>query len=246
MDLDIIYEDKHIIALEKPPKIPSQSDKTGDKDIMTIINEYFNQKYPEAKEHYVGLIHRLDRPVGGVMIFAKTKESNKKLSEQVREKNIKKQYVAVVCGSTALTHSKLTDYLWKNERLNVSKVVSKGTNNAKEAILEYDILETINTDDFGTLSLIRINLCTGRHHQIRVQLANINLPIWGDTKYNKEFAKVKEWTQIALWAESIEFKHPIKAKNNYKITSVPLNQYPFILFPEYTKSISNIKRLYIQ
>lgn len=228
MDLNIIYEDSYILVVEKPPKIPSQNDKTNDKDMITYIKEYLKMKYPKCTNPYVGLVHRLDRPVGGIMLFAKTKQANANLSEQIKNKTVNKSYLAIACGKALNKEEKLIDYLLKNERLNISKVVTKNTNNSKEAILEYKIIETIDTNEFGTLNLAKINLYTGRHHQIRVQLSNINLPLWGDTKYNINFKNTNEWTQIALWAESISFNHP-KTNKNIIFHSKP-KEYPFNLF----------------
>jgi 23S rRNA pseudouridine1911/1915/1917 synthase len=226
MDLNIIYEDQSIIVVEKPPTVPSQVDKTGDKDMVTLLNEHLlGQKVSNPT---IGIIHRLDRPVGGVMVFSKTKEANANLSKQVQDKKLKKSYLAVVCGVPSQKHQKLVDLLWKNERLNMSKVVCKGTNNAKEAILEYDLLASINDDQFGKLSLLRVDLQTGRHHQIRVQLSNAGLPLWGDTKYNPSFMKTHDWSQIALWAESLEFGHPSTAKR-CRYQSKP-TEYPFLSF----------------
>lgn len=229
MNIKILYEDAHIIVVEKPPKVPSQGDKTGDKDMLTYVREYLQEKYPEAKSPFVGLIQRLDRPVGGVMVFAKTKAANQKLSEQIQRKEIKKVYYGVVCGVPEKDHDILVDYLIKNGKTNLSKVVPKGTANAKEAILEYDLLETLDTPDYGMLSLLKINLKTGRHHQIRVQLSNAQLPLWGDTKYNKTFTKRKEWTQVALWARTLTLEHP-KSKKALTFHSSPKDHYPFNLF----------------
>jgi len=227
MDLNIIYEDSYILIVEKPPKIPSQKDKTNDKDMTTYIKDYLKTEYKYTKP-YVGLVHRLDRPVGGIMLFAKTKQANSNLSQQIKNKTINKTYLAVACKEAIKKEDKLINYLLKNERLNISKVVSKNTKNSKEAILEYKVLETINIDEFGILNLLRINLYTGRHHQIRVQLSNINLPLFGDTKYNSDFKNNKNWFQIALWAESISFIHP-KTNKTVTFSSKP-QDYPFNLF----------------
>lgn len=229
MEIKIIHEDSHIIVGVKPPMIPSQGDKTGDKDMLSYVSDYLQSKNPKTKNPYVGLIQRLDRPVGGVMVFAKTKVANQKLSEQIRLKKIGKEYYGVVCGIPEKNEDVLVDYLVKLTHVNMSKVVSKDVSNAKEAILEYNVIETVETPEHGVLTLLKINLKTGRHHQIRVQLANANLPLWGDNKYNQAFVKQKEWTQIALWAGVLTLEHPI---NNKKFTFkfVPKDQYPFDLF----------------
>ncbi|NLK28773.1 MAG: RluA family pseudouridine synthase [Clostridiales bacterium] len=229
MNLKVLYEDAHLIVVEKPPKIPSQGDKTGDKDMLTYVSQYLQTKYPEAKSPYVGLIQRLDRPVGGVMAFAKTKVATQKLSDQIQRNEIRKIYYGLVCGVPENNHEVLVDFLLKQSKNNMSKVVSKDTPKAKEAILEYDLLETIETPEYGSLSLLKITLKTGRHHQIRVQLSNAQLPIWGDTKYNKAFAKQKEWTQIALWARTLTLQHP-KTMKSLTFHSSPKDHYPFTLF----------------
>ena len=228
IELKIIHEDPHILVVEKPPMVPSQGDKTGDVDMLTLIEEYLKKEYPNTKKPYVGLIHRLDRPVGGVMVFAKTQNANRALSEQVRLKKVSKIYYGVVCGIPDNGQMVLTDYLLKLTHLNMSKVVTKDTNNAKEAILEYEVIAKVNTTEHGPLALLKINLKTGRHHQIRVQLSNASIPLWGDNKYNKTFVKSKEWTQIALWAGSLSFEHP-KTKELCIFEDFPSNK-PFELF----------------
>ena len=208
--LKIIYEDNHIIVVEKLPNIPSQSDKTGDMDMLTLVKEYIKEKYNKPGNVYLGLVHRLDRPVGGVMVFAKTSKAASRLSNQVREKVFKKEYLAVVDGKIENQKGTLVDYLYKDERNNISKVVNKDKKNAKYAKLEYEL---IVYDEVKNLSLLSINLYTGRHHQIRVQLSNFGHSIFGDQKYGTR-GKGK---QIALWAYELEIEHPItKEKMTYK------------------------------
>ena len=204
-ELNVIYEDNHIIVVEKIPNIPSQGDKTGDRDMMTLIKEYIKEKYQKPGNVYLGLVHRLDRPVGGVMVYAKTSKAASRLSEQVRTKEMKKTYLVVVDGEMEQESAILEDYLLKNERNNISKVVKEGTKNAKYAKLEYEVLkyqEEIN------LSVLKINLYTGRHHQIRVQLASRGHSIYGDQKYGTR----GRGKQIALWAYELSFYHPITKK----------------------------------
>jgi len=229
MEMKIVFEDKHIIVAEKPPKVPSQSDKTGDIDMMAMLKAHLKEQYPTARNPYIGLIHRLDRPVGGLMVFAKTKEANAGLSEEIRTKKFKKEYLAVVCGKPEKNRDELRDYLLKSGKINMSKVVAAGTKNAKEAILEYELLGSVDTDEYRILSLVKIELKTGRHHQIRVQFSNAGLPLWGDNKYNKTFVKMKKWTQIALWAFAISFNHP-RDKKVLSFESKPNKEFPFTLF----------------
>lgn len=200
--LNVIYEDNHIIVVEKQPNIPSQGDKTNDIDMLTIIKDYIKEKYNKPGNVYLGLIHRLDRPVGGVMVFAKTSKAAARLSEQVREKVFRKEYLVVVDGKFEKEKGIMKDYLLKNERSNLSKVVEENTKNAKYAELEYEVLkyrEDIN------LSAVKVNLHTGRHHQIRVQFASRKHSIYGDQKYGTR-GKGK---QIALWAYKLTINHPI-------------------------------------
>ncbi len=199
--LNVIFEDNHIIVVEKQPNIPSQGDKTNDTDMLTIIKKYIKEKYNKPGNVYLGLIHRLDRPVGGVMVFAKTSKAAARLSEQVREKTFKKQYLVVVDGKFEKDKGIMKDYLLKDERNNLSKVVSENTKNAKYAELEYEVIkyrEDIN------LSVVKVDLHTGRHHQIRVQLSSRSHSIYGDQKYGTR-GKGK---QIALWAHALTIKHP--------------------------------------
>ncbi len=198
----ILYEDNHIIVVEKKPNIPSQSDKTGDVDMLTLVKDYIKEKYKKPGNVYLGLVHRLDRPVGGIMIFAKTSKAASRLSNQVREKIFKKKYLAVVDGKFEKNQGTLEDYLYKDERHNMSKVVKKEKKNSKLAKLDYKVLKYNQVKD---LSLVEINLHTGRHHQIRVQLSNFGHSIFGDQKYGTR-GKGK---QIALWAYELTIIHPV-------------------------------------
>ena len=201
-DLKVLFEDNHIIVVEKKPNIPSQADKTGDEDMLTMAKQYIKETYDKPGNVYLGLVHRLDRPVGGIMIFAKTSKAASRLSNQVREKVFKKKYLAVVDGKISQKQGTLEDYLYKDERNNTSKVVHKDKKNAKLAKLDYQVLKYNEVKD---LSLLEINLHTGRHHQIRVQLANFGHSIFGDQKYGTR-GKGK---QIALWAYQLTIVHPI-------------------------------------
>ena len=213
MQLKILYEDNHIIVVEKPVNIPSQGDKTGDIDLLTMVKEYLKEKYQKPGNVYVGLIHRLDRPVGGVMIFAKTSKAAARLSEQVREKQFQKTYLVICNGKMETNKGKLQDYLWKNEQKNTSKVVKKEASNSKLAILEYEVLKY---EPEINLSVLKILLHTGRHHQIRVQLSSRNHSIYGDQKYGGR----GHGKQIALWAYQLVLQHPI-TKEWITFSSIP-------------------------
>ncbi|WP_326910568.1 RluA family pseudouridine synthase [Sedimentibacter sp. MB31-C6] len=225
MELNIIYEDKHILCLVKPQGVPSQSDKTNDEDLMSVTINYLKTK---NENPYLGLIQRLDRPVGGVIVYSKNPFANKELSRQVQQRETHKEYFAVVCSNPEEKTGLLQDYLKKLKTINMSKVTTKDDKVGKLATLEYRVIDTVVTEEYGPLTLMKIKLLTGRHHQIRVQLSNANMPIWGDNKYNKVFVKKKEFTNIALWSYKFGFKHP-KTKLYVEYTSKP-NLYPFTLF----------------
>lgn len=200
--LNILYEDNHILVVEKMVNIPSQADKTGDVDMLSIIKDYIKETYQKPGNVYVGLAHRLDRPVGGVMVFAKTSKAAARLSEQVRNKDMKKEYLAVVNGQITPAKGEWKDYLIKNQEKNKSRVVTDKTKNAKEAVLEYTTLKYAPEID---LSVVKILLHTGRHHQIRVQFSSRNHSLYGDQKYGGR----GHGKQIALWAYQLTFFHPI-------------------------------------
>ena len=216
--LNIIYEDNHMIVVEKLENIPSQADKTEDIDMLTLIKQYLIEKYHKPGDAYVGLVHRLDRPVGGVMVFAKTSKAASRLSEQVRNKTFQKQYLAIVNGKMEENQGMLVDYLWKNEKKNMSQVVKEGTKNAKKAELVYEV---IKYDAKLNLSVLKIDLHTGRHHQIRVQLSSRNHSIYGDQKYGGR----GHGKQICLWAYALTLHHPITKEEMH-----------FQLLPKFEKS----------
>ena len=195
--LNVIYEDNHIIVVEKPYNVPTQEDSSKDLDMINIIKNYLKEKYEKPGNVYLGLVHRLDRPVGGLMVFAKTSKAASRLSNEVRKNNFHKTYLAVVNGKT-IKKEKLVDYISKDNKT-FSSYIDK--ENGKESILEY---ETLYYDEKEDISLIKINLITGRHHQIRLQMSNINHPLVGDQRYG-----IKNKKQIMLYAYKIEFIHPV-------------------------------------
>lgn len=209
MKLKVLYEDNHIIVVIKPVGIPVQQDKTGDLDMLRIIKDYLKEKYKKPGNVYLGLVHRLDRMVGGVMVFAKTSKAASRLSEYIRQKNVKKKYLAIVNATLPLDNKdiKLENYLVKNERINMSKVVNKEVKNSKLAILEYSVVKNFTYKN-KKYTLVDVNLHTGRHHQIRVQFANINAPLYGDIKYGQKVNKVGQ--NLALWSYYLSFFHPTK------------------------------------
>lgn len=218
----LIFEDNHILVAEKPVNVLSQEDVTGDVDMLNLLKYYLKEKYKKPGKVYLGLVHRLDRPAGGVMVFAKTSKSAARLSKQIRERTFKKSYLAVVHGKPDLNTGKLIDFLVKDEAAKMVKVVVENVEGSKTAVLNYNVIET--KDD---LSLVKINIATGRTHQIRVQFANIGHPLYGDQKYGADVNTVGQ--QLALWANKIEFEHPtLKTIGEY--LSSPPKTYPWNMF----------------
>ena len=222
--LNILYEDNHIIVVEKPVNIPSQEDKTGDLDMLTMIKDYLKEKYHKPGDAYVGLVHRLDRPTGGVMVFAKTSKAASRLSEQIRENQFHKQYLAIVDGKMENTTGYMEDYLYKNEKTNTSRIAKAKEKNAKLASLDYEVMkynEEIN------MSVVKIDLNTGRHHQIRVQFASRGHALSGDQKYGTR----GRGKQLALWAYSLSFIHPTTKE-----------KMEFQLEPKHVRKLENFRR----
>ncbi|HPF83299.1 MAG TPA: RluA family pseudouridine synthase [Bacilli bacterium] len=214
--INIVYEDNHLLIVEKPINIPVQLDDSNDKDLLTILKDYIKEKYNKSGNVYLGLVHRLDRPVGGIMIFAKTSKAASRLSEQIRNDTFKKEYYAILEGK-ALESDHLVDRLLKYEKTNITKIDIKG----KEAVLDYKLISYKEN-----LSLVNINLKTGRSHQIRVQFSSRNLPLYGDQRYNK---KAIVGQQIALFAKKITFMHPVTKEILSFELELP-NRYPFNIF----------------
>ena len=196
--MEILYEDNHIIVVEKPQGVPSQEDESKDKDMLTMVKEYIKEKYNKPGNVFVGLVHRLDRPTGGVMVFAKNSKSASRLCAQIKEGTFDKTYYAVVNGCPKANKGTLVNYLIKDEKQNKVTLVPRLQEGAKKAELEYTVLAR-NAD----YSLLKIKLKTGRGHQIRVQLANIKCPIVGDNKYGKG-----EKVMLNLYAVELSFLHP--------------------------------------
>ena len=212
-NLNIVYEDNHIIVVVKPQNVLSQSDETGDGDMLSMIKEYIKQTYNKPGNVFVGLVHRLDRPTGGLMVFAKTSKAAKRLSEALREKTFKKKYFAVVENPVKQSHRRLEDYLIKDEKTNLVRLCPQTETGARLAILDYSLVQTVEE-----LSLLKVQIHTGRSHQIRVQLSNIKNPLYGDFKYGAK--RSEKTSNLALWAYKLEFMHPVN-KTVMKFTSLP-------------------------
>jgi len=212
----ILYEDNHLLVVVKPINMPVCEDSSGDLDLLSYLKGYIKDKYNKPGNVYLGLVHRLDRPVGGVMVFAKTSKAASRLSEQVRSGKINKKYYAVICGNLS-GNGILNDKLLKDTRTNMVSVDSRG----KDSSLEYSVIAC--KDDF---SLVDINLITGRSHQIRVQFSSRGYPLFGDQRYNKD-SKVGE--QIALFSYYLSFYHPVTHEIMEFSECIP-SRYPFSLF----------------
>lgn len=211
--MKIIYEDNHLLVVDKPINVPMQEDSSKDEDLLTIAKRYIKEKYNKPGNVYLGLVHRLDRPVSGVCVFARTSKAAQRLSKQIQNHEFKKTYLAVIEGEDILDKDCLKDYLLKDSKTNIVKVDPKG----KLAILEYEVLKRKDN-----LTKIKINLLTGRSHQIRVQFSSRNHPLWGDQKYNPN-AIIGQ--QIALHSNSIEFIHP--TTNEKMVFTSDVDRYPF-------------------
>lgn len=203
LTVKILYEDNHLLVVEKPVNIPSQKDESNDPDMLGILKEDLKIRFNKPGDVYLGLVHRLDRPVGGVMVFAKTSKAASRLSEQIRKGEFKKKYLTIVHGALKEQRGKLINYLLKDSSTNIVSSVNQGIEGSKEAILEYEV-----ADYNKELSLVKINLLTGRSHQIRVQFSTLGHPIYGDQKYGERINKPGQ--QIALWSNKIVLNHPTK------------------------------------
>lgn len=215
--IKILYEDNHLLVVLKPINVPVQLDESNDLDLLTMLKNYIKEKYEKTGNVYLGLIHRLDRPVSGIMVFAKTSKAASRLSEQVRTHKIAKKYYAVVEGKLNETEGTLRDKLLKNPKTNMTVVSSNG----KDSILNYKVI-----DYKQNYSLLDVNLVTGRSHQIRVQFSSRNHALYGDQRYNMH-SKVGE--QIALFSYYLSFYHPVTKEKMEFIEKVP-DFYPWNLF----------------
>ncbi len=219
--VNILFEDNHLLVVSKPQNIPTQADESKDTDLQNLMKSYLIEKYNKPGDAYLGIVHRLDRPTGGVIVFAKTSKAAERLSEAIKKGDFDKKYLAVTKGIPKVKKQILTNYLLKNTDTNTVHIVPRLTEGAKEARLSYNLLESS-----GDFSLLDIELYTGRSHQIRVQLAGQGLPILGDVKYGGE--KVKG-TNLALWAYKLSFEHPV-TKSKMVFISYPPETEPWKKF----------------
>lgn len=221
--LTILYEDNHLIVVLKPQNVPSQGDSTGDKDLLSMVKDYIKETYDKKGEAFAGLVHRLDRPTGGVMVFAKTSKAAARLSEQIKGGSFEKRYLSVVVGTPRDRQARLSDYLFKDEKNNTVKVVPAAIEGSKRAELVYKVLETT-----PKLTLVDIKLLTGRSHQARVQMQHIGTPIFGDVRYGGD--TLAKGHNLALWAYELRFYHPVTKLPMVFVAYPPLDKTPWKFF----------------
>jgi len=203
-DLDILFEDNHLLVVVKPVNVPVQADESGDEDLLSMLKAYLVEKYDKPGDAYLGLVHRLDRPTGGVMVFAKTSKAAERLCEAIKNGDVEKKYLTIVEGEPRNKTDKLRCYLKKFNDTNTVKIVPALTDGAKYAELDYKVLAEVSG-----YSLLAVKLITGRGHQIRVQLSGMGNPIVGDKRYGS--GKNKN-CQLCLWATELRFSHPVSGK----------------------------------
>lgn len=220
-DVAILHEDNSILVVVKPQNMPSQADASGDKDLLSLLKEYIKTKYEKPGNVYLGLVHRLDRPTGGVMVFAKNSKSADRLSAQIREGEMNKSYLAAVLGEPKQPADTLVNYLKKNALTNTVYVATFGDHDAKRAELSYKTLQSTDR-----LSLVKVQLGTGRSHQIRVQMQAIGCPVYGDARYGGD---VVRGANLALWAYRLEFTHPV-SKEKMVFVAYPPQIEPWVRF----------------
>ena len=210
----ILYEDNHLIAVNKLPSEIVQGDKTGDVPLSEDVKQYIKQKYNKPGNVYLGVIHRIDRPASGVVVFARTGKALTRMNELVKERRIEKKYWAIVKNRPENDKGELRNFLLKNEKKNKSFVVESKKEGAKEAILTYRLI-----NESRDYKLLEINLLTGRHHQIRAQLSAIGCPIKGDLKYG--FDRSNKDASISLHARSVSFIHPVSKQQINILADLP-------------------------
>lgn len=222
-DINIVYEDNHILVAVKPQNIPSCPDETQDPNMLDLLKQYLVESKGKQGNAYLGLVHRLDRPTGGVMVFAKTSKAAARISENIRDGELEKRYLAITVGALKNKQGTLTDSLYKDEAKNEVYCVPMATEGAKLAVLDYRTLEVKEQ-----LSLVQVKLITGRGHQARVQLANQGAPIFGDVKYGKN--KMPAGYNLALWAYELRFPHPVSKETLLFRVFPPTEEIPWKYF----------------
>ena len=228
-DVTILHEDNSVLVVVKPQNIPSQADNSGDLDLLTLLKNYIKEKYNKPGNVYLGLVHRLDRPTGGVMVFAKNSKAAERLSKQIVDGDMTKQYLAAVLNCPRDKKGVLVNYLKKNPLTNTVYVATVGDHNAKRAELSYEVLESFS----DVVSLVKIQLGTGRSHQIRVQFSSVGCPVFGDARYGGD--ALAKGHNLALWAYRLEFNHAV-SKERMVFVAYPPETDPWTRF-DVTKHI---------
>ena len=218
----VLFEDKYLLVCEKPVGIESQVSSSGKDDMITLLSQYRAEKGEDA---YVGLVHRLDTMTGGAMIYSKREDMTGKLSALVQSGDYKKTYLAVIHGAPEEKEGEMRDLLYHDKQKNKSFVVAKKRAGVKEALANYRLLESVTREDGEIMSLVEVELITGRTHQIRVQFASRKMPLVGDGKYGSRDNKAT----CALWSHKVEFVHPV-TKKIIEVTSRPEDVYPWNMF----------------
>ena len=213
-NLEVLFEDNHLLIVNKKPGDIVQGDKTGDKPLSDVVKEYIKEKYNKPGEVFLGVVHRLDRPTSGIIIFARTSKALERLNKMLRERTISKTYWAVVKNTPLKEKDSLIHFLKKNPKNNKSTVFTKETDASKKAILHYSVIKKLDN-----YSLLEIDLETGRHHQIRAQLSFIGSPIKGDLKYGA--SRSNKDGSIHLHARNISFTHPVSKENISFLAPIP-------------------------
>ena len=231
-ELIILHEDNHIIVVLKPQNVPTCEDASKDKDLLNMVKDYIMVTYNKTGNVYLGLIHRLDRPTGGVMVFAKSSKAASRLSEQLRNGDFEKRYLTVLVGTPKEERATLKHYMKKNAVNNMVYVCPATVDGAKYAELEYSVL-----DSKDGLSLADVRLHTGRSHQIRVQMNAIGTPVYGDMRYGGEKAKKG---YLALWAYYLSFTHPVSKEKMVFRVQPPKDNAPWSNF-DTERSVTIIK-----
>ncbi|MBQ6594126.1 MAG: RluA family pseudouridine synthase [Clostridia bacterium] len=219
--IPVLYEDNHLLAVVKPPNMPVQADRSGDGDLLNALKAYIGEKYAKPGSVYLGLVHRLDRPVGGAMIFARTSKAASRLSAAFAKHTQKRVYLAVLEGVPE-GPTEMRDWLLKDPATGMVRVVPEGAEGARLALLRSQPLAVSEGR-----TLVQVQLFTGRSHQIRVQHASRGLPIWGDARYGVG----KPGQQIALWAAMLDLEHPVR-KTPLRLVSLPPDEGAWRAFPE--------------